>query len=192
MDDFRLIGSDLALLVAARTDPEAFGEFYRRHATAVERWIRAQTPDMATAADLTAETFAQALVSLKRFRGTSDAAARGWLFGIARNLVRRYHRRGRVELATCRKLGIQLDHNPDELALVEAQLDAGAQAGELTDALETLPDTQRQALRLRVIDELDYSQAAVLMGTSEQNARIRVSRALKALSLRLKGVSDDL
>jgi DNA-directed RNA polymerase specialized sigma24 family protein len=88
--------SDHELLVAARTDPEAFGEFYRRHAIGVERWLRAQTPDLATAADLTAETFAQALVSLKRFRGASDEQAVGWLFGIARNLVRRYRRRGRA------------------------------------------------------------------------------------------------
>ena len=143
---------------------------------------------MATAADLTAETFAQALVSLKRFRGDTDEAARAWLFGIARNLVRRHHRRGRVELATCQKLGIRLDHDPDELAQIESHLDAAAHADELVDALGTLPDTHRQALQLRVIDELDYSEAAALMGTSEQNARIRVSRALKALSLRLKGV----
>jgi RNA polymerase sigma factor (sigma-70 family) len=189
MDDSSPTGTDLALLRRARTDPEAFGEFYRRHATSIERWIRARTPDMATAADLTAETFAQALVSLTRFRGTSDDAARAWLYGIARNLVRRYHRRGRVELATCRKLGIQLDHDPDELAQIDAQLDAAAQTEDLADALDALPDTQRQALQLRVIDELNYSQAAALMGTSEQNARIRVSRALKTLSQRLQGVS---
>ena len=72
---------------------------------------------------------------------------------------------------------------------IEAQLDAVAKTGELTDALSTLPDTQRQALQLRVIDELNYSEAAALMGTSEQNARIRVSRALKTLSQRLQGVS---
>jgi RNA polymerase sigma factor (sigma-70 family) len=189
VDDHGLVGNDFALLSAARTDPEAFGAFYRGHAAAVERWIRAQTPDMATAADLTAETFAQALVSLTRFRGTSDEEARAWLYGIARNLVRRYHRRGRVELATCRKLGIQLDHDPDDLARVEAQMDAVANTGELAAALNTLPAAQRQALQLRVIDELNYSEAAALMGTSEQNARIRVSRALKTLSQRLQGVS---
>jgi DNA-directed RNA polymerase specialized sigma24 family protein len=55
MNEFELVDSDIALLRAARTDPDAFGDFYRRHAVAVERWIRAQTPDMATAADLTAE-----------------------------------------------------------------------------------------------------------------------------------------
>ncbi len=36
---------------------------------------------------------------------------------------------------------------------------------------------------------MDYAEAAALMGTTEQNARIRVSRALKALSLRLQGIS---
>lgn len=179
--------SDAQLLIAARRDPRAFGEFYRRHALGVERWLTTQTPDLATAADLTAETFAQALVSINRFRGTNDEQAIAWLFGIARNLVRRFHRRGQAELQMCRRLGIQLSHDPDELARLEAQLDAHAESSDLTDALNTLPDTQRQALRLRIIDELDYRAAATLMGTSEQNARIRVSRALKALSLRLQG-----
>jgi RNA polymerase sigma-70 factor (ECF subfamily) len=110
------------------------------------------------------------------------------VFGIARNLVRRLHRRGRVELEVCRRLGIELVHDEEELARLEAQIDACAQAPDLSDALNTLPDGQRQALQLRVIDELDYHEAAALMGTSEQNARIRVSRALKTLSLRLQGV----
>lgn len=189
MDELRSADSDSELLRAARSDPDAFGVFYRRHAVGVERWIRAQTPGMATAADLTAETFAQALVSLDRFRGASDESARAWLYGIARNLVRRYHRRGRVELRTCQKLGIQLDHDPDELAETESRIDAASQMPELTQALNALPDTQRQALQLRVIEEMDYDQAAALMGTSEHNARIRVSRALKTLSIRL-GVSQ--
>src|ERR1700759_1505210 len=105
---------DCELLRAAREDAEAFGEFYCRHVVLVERWIRRQTPDAATAADLTAETFAQALVGLARFRGTNDEAARAWLFGIARNLLRRYRRRGCVESATVRKLGLGLAHDVDE------------------------------------------------------------------------------
>jgi RNA polymerase sigma-70 factor (ECF subfamily) len=191
MDGRSVKRSDVQLLVAARSDPQAFGEFYRRHAIGIERWLQTQTPDLSTAADLTAETFAQALLSLRRFRGTNDEQAVAWLFGIARNLVRRFHRRGRAELQMCRRLGIQLDHDMDEPARLEAQIDARTDASDLSDALNTLPDAQRQALQLRVIDELDYRDAAALMGTSEQNARIRVSRALKALSLRLQGVADD-
>lgn len=183
--------SDVQLLAAARDDPRAFGEFYRRHALGVERWLRTQTPDLATAADLTAETFAQALVSVPRFRGADDEQAVAWLFGIARNLVRRFHRRGRAELEMCRRLGVELDHDADELARLEARLDAHTDACGLSDALDALPDTQRQALQLRVIDELDYRDAAALMGVSEQSARVRVSRALKALSTRLQGATDE-
>jgi RNA polymerase sigma factor (sigma-70 family) len=106
-----------------------------------------------------------------------DESARGWLYGIARNLVRRYHRRGRVELAMCAKLGIRLELDSDELADLDGQLD------------DSLPDTQREALQLRVVDGLDYREAAAQMGTSEQNVRIRVSRALRALSTRLQGAS---
>jgi RNA polymerase sigma-70 factor (ECF subfamily) len=130
---------DAQLLRAAWTDPEAFGEFYRRHALAIERWIRGQTPDMATAADLTAETFAQALVGLGRFRGRSDESARAWRYGIARNLVRRYHRRGRVEVATCQRLGLQLDHDQSELDALESRLDAVSYEPELTRAIQMLP-----------------------------------------------------
>jgi RNA polymerase sigma factor (sigma-70 family) len=180
---------DPTLLRRAATDPDAFAVFYRRHAVALERWIRAQTPDMATAADLTAETFAQALISAGRFRGNSEEAARGWLYGIARNLIRRYLRHGRVELATCQKLAMQLRFDPDELERIDAQIDAAAQAGELKDALSRLPASQRQALELRVLDDLDYRDVAALMASTEVNARARVSRALKALSLRLGGTA---
>ncbi len=179
--------SDLELLRAARADPEAFGEFYRRHAVGLERWLRSQTPDLATAADLTAETFAQALVGLERFRGDDDGAAHAWVYGIARNLVRRYHRRGRVETATCRRLGIQVDLDPQEIADLEQRMQAMAHASELSDALDRLPSAQREAVQLRVIDELDYPEAAARMGTTEQNARMRVSRALRTLQQRFQG-----
>ena len=32
--------TDAELIKAAQRDPEAFGELYRRHATAVNRWFR--------------------------------------------------------------------------------------------------------------------------------------------------------
>jgi RNA polymerase sigma-70 factor (ECF subfamily) len=181
--------SDGELLWAAKADPRAFSEFYRRHAVAVERWLRSQTPDLATAADLTAETFAQALTSLNRFRGTNDDQAIAWLFAIARNQVRRFYRQGRVELEACRRLGVQLDHDEDELVSLEARLDALAETARLSEAVEALPDVQRQSLRLRVLDELGYDRVADLTGTSKQNARARVSRALRTLSFRFQG--DD-
>jgi GNAT superfamily N-acetyltransferase len=61
------VTTDAQLIKAARTDPEAFGELYGRHATAVHSFLRSRAPDR-VAGELTAETFAQAALSLGRFR----------------------------------------------------------------------------------------------------------------------------
>jgi len=45
-----------------------------------------------------------------------------------------------------------------------------------------LPAEQREALQLRVVDELDYPTVADRLGVSEVAARARVSRALRALA----------
>src|SRR5262245_25578517 len=72
--------TDVELLLCARDDPEAFCAFYRRYARPVYAWLVQRVENAETANELTAETFAQALCSVKRFRGESEGAAVGWLF----------------------------------------------------------------------------------------------------------------
>ena len=50
----------------------------------------------------------------------------------------------------------------------------------------SLPEDQRRAVELRVIDECGYADVAVKLGVSEQTARARVSRGLRALAHRLR------
>jgi hypothetical protein len=49
--------TDEALLLAARTDTDAFTQFYRRHAGTVLGYLVRRTRDPELGADLTAETF---------------------------------------------------------------------------------------------------------------------------------------
>ena len=84
--------TDAELIRQARNDPAAFGMLYRRHAASVHSFLRGRAPDR-VAAELTAETFAQAALSLKRFRDEMDGSGLPWLYGIARNLLRTYHER---------------------------------------------------------------------------------------------------
>ena len=86
-------------------------------------------------------------------------------------------------------MGLEIHTETLALQQVKTRHDAATGGPMLERALDALPDTQREALRLRVVDGLGYREAAARMGTSEQNARIRVSRALKALSTRLQGAS---
>jgi RNA polymerase sigma-70 factor (ECF subfamily) len=106
--------SDEQLLALARREREAFALFYRRHALAVHTWFsRRATQDAGTLDDLTAETFAQALVSLGKFRSRGDGSAAAWLYAIARNQQRQFHRRRRISEKARRELGMEIDGADD-------------------------------------------------------------------------------
>ena len=77
-----------------------------------------------------------------------------------------------------------------EVHEANARVDAERLAPDLSAALATLPPTQRQALQLRVIEELPYRQVARSLDCSEVAARVRVTRAIDSLSRLLKGTSS--
>lgn len=178
---------DTVLLRAARRDPEAFRDFYRLHAEWVYRWLLTRVDTPQEAAELTAETFAQALVSLPRFRGTKPGSGTAWLFGIARNLVRRSYERGQLERRARERLGMPArQYVAPEYEEVEEQADAAVLAAEIAAALDGLTPELREALEFRILHELSYEELARSAGISEPNARLRVSRALRAMRRRLE------
>ncbi len=83
----------------ARREPEAFGCFYDRCHPSILRYFVAQTGSHHLAVELTAETFAQALASLRTY-DPERGSGRAWLVGIAQHQFHRYLRRGEVEPGT--------------------------------------------------------------------------------------------
>jgi RNA polymerase sigma factor (sigma-70 family) len=164
-------------------EPSAFAELYSAHSRPLLAFFTRRTFDVEAARDLTAETFAQAFESRRRFRGSTPEEAAGWLYGIARHQLSRYARKGRVERKAVRRLGIRLPSvsEEDHARIVEL-----AGLAEMRDRVATafsgLPGDQRNALRLRVLDERPYDEVAEALGVSEQAARARVSRALRRLA----------
>jgi RNA polymerase sigma factor (sigma-70 family) len=173
--------SDAELLRTANA--QAFGELYGRHAAAVHEWF-AQRVAWA-APDLTAETFARAWLSRRRFRDDRDGSALPWLLGIGRNVLRESARQDRVETAARARLGLPVELADDEFADVDDRL---SPRPSLRAALEELPPHERRALELRVVDELSYDDVARSLRIRPAAARLRVSRALR----RLSSVKEDL
>jgi RNA polymerase sigma-70 factor (ECF subfamily) len=172
--------SDAELLRRARDDPEALGELYLRYRDELYRWFRSRVPE-SDASELTAELFAQVALSLRRFRDEAHGSAAPWLYGIAKNLVRRYHERGRIETAARRRLRMPLRAYELDLDSIDDRLAAAADPA-LASALESLPAGQRQALELRVLEERPYDEVAQALGCTETAARLRVMRALGKLA----------
>ena len=178
--------TDTELLIASRTEPEAFTELYRRHAEDLLRYFARRTLDPETAAELTAETFAEAFASRATYRdqGVNGVA---WLYGIARHRLGRFFRNGKVDAAARRKLGMpERDLPPEDYERIEDLIDFAPIREALTEALESLSPDQREAMRLRVIDGLGYAEVAERLKCTEQNARQRVSRGLRKIALLLQ------
>jgi DNA-directed RNA polymerase specialized sigma24 family protein len=87
-------------------DPEAFGAFYDRHVRALLGYFARRTRDPEVAADLTAETFASAIVAQRRFK-PGGAPAGACLHAIAARRLVDYRRRGRVERGAQRRLAME-------------------------------------------------------------------------------------
>ena len=178
--------SDTELLLASRAEPVAFVELYRRHAEDVLRYFARRTLDPEAAAELTAETFAEAYASRRNYRDTG-ANGVAWLYGIARHQLGRFFRTGTIDAAARRRIGIAREALPaDDYERIEELVDLAPIREALVEALETLAAEQRDALRLRVIDGLGYSEVAERLGCAEAAARQRVSRGLRRIALVLQ------
>jgi RNA polymerase sigma-70 factor (ECF subfamily) len=172
-------------------DRDSFASFYRAHSRALLLFFTRRTFDAEISLDLTAETFARAFASRQSFRGATAAEAGGWLFTIASRQLNRYYEAGSAERKLTNRLGIATPvASEPELERIEELAGLGALRAALRDSLSALDAGQREALWLRVVDEQPYAAVAATLGITEQAARTRVSRALKAVGAALTANSD--
>jgi len=156
--------------------------FYAEHSEQLLVYLTRRVLEVEVALDLMSETFAVALERRRSYRGASREEEIGWLYAIARSQLSRYWRSGAIERRALKRLGLEAAQLSDpEIECVERLAGIGDLAARVNGALSGLPPEQQEAIRLRVVQELDYAAIAERVGISEQTARARVSRGLRAL-----------
>lgn len=152
---------------------EAWSRLYQEHFDRVFRKLCLHVRDPMLAEDLTQETFANALASLKTLR--RPASFVGWLGGVAINCVRVYWRRERSTDAAMHRL-LQIRDcapGPD----LEQQAMSAAKVRVLYDILDTLPMSLREVFVLKDLEGLSQREIAEQLGITENNAAVRATRA---------------
>jgi RNA polymerase sigma-70 factor, ECF subfamily len=172
-----MLRTDAELLAAAGEDAGAFRELYDRYCERIHRFQLGRTRDREAALDLTAETFAQVWLSRERFRDLADGSAAPWLYAIARHVLVASVRKGRLEEQARTQLGLIRSDAPAEPSSLWVE--------GLDEAFADLPPELRQAIELRIVDDLPYAEVAAAIGTTSGAARVRVHRGLNALRERL-------
>jgi len=166
---------EVALVDAARADPQAFSALYERYLGPVYRYCFVRLGDRAASEDATGETFVKALAALPNYRGGLFAA---WLFRIAHNVVVDAQRR-RQPTAPLESAGEPADHDPTPEDIAVSHDVATA----LRASLARLSDDQRAVIELQLAD---WSQREIAATLGKSPAAVKMLR-LRALG-RLKAL----
>lgn len=175
-----LPADDVRLVEAFRGgDRGAFEALVRRHQGVVWAVAMRVCRDRAAAEDVSQRAFITAMEHLGELKG----AFRPWLLRITANLAKNFRRdHGRL---------VPTETLPDEASResgADEQLDAARVSRALREAVLELPDRQREVVTLRIDGQLPFSEIALTLGITENNAKVTFHTATKRLRERLGGL----
>lgn len=170
--------SDAGLVVAiSRYHQDALAEAYRRHAGAVFGLARRLLADAALAEEIVQEVFLRLWNHPDKFdpgRGSLRSYLLAQCHGRSVDLLRSETSRRRREENDLRRTaegGYDLEREVWDLAL----------ADHVRDALDTLPEGERQAIRLAYLGGHTYREVAAMLGEPEGTVKSRIRSGLKRL-----------
>ncbi len=158
-------------------DREAFGTLYRRRQAGIYRFALQMSGSESLAEDVVQEVF----LTLMRAGATYDPSCgpvAAFLFGIARNHVRRGLAHLRAGAAEESAEPVAADHPESDLA--RSQTIASVRA-----AVLALPVRYREAVVLCELEEMDCREAADVLGCAVGTVKSRLHRARRMLAARL-------
>jgi RNA polymerase sigma-70 factor (ECF subfamily) len=170
----------------------SFEALYERLAERLLVYLARRVRDPDAAAELWAECWAVAFAGWPRCRAREPGKAEAWVFGIARHQLAAYYRSGAIRRRALERLRWTAPSlSADERERIDRLAELDVLSPALERALAALPQARRQAVQLRVVDDLPYDAIAQRLGCSEQTARAHVSRGLRRLERALTPDNDD-
>lgn len=163
-------------------DDHAFTALYRKYGGPVYRFALYMSRDQVLAEEITQDTFLFLLANAKSY-DVSRGSLLSWLLGVARNTSRRVMPKNafvtdaledvnEVEMAQ----EIDLYQEVAEREMVES----------VRRVVQSLPPALREVVILCELQELDYKEAAAVLGCPIGTVRSRLNRARALLALKLK------
>ncbi len=167
---------------AASGSASAFRELLQRHYDRVFRVVYSVVRNQADAEDVTQEIWAAMPSKLRHWRGTAQLTS--WLHRIALNAAKDSLRRSASRART-----VAGYTEVQKLSLGESA-DTQARLSWLQSALETLSDDLRATAALTLGEEMNFAQAAEVLGVAEGTIAWRMSEIRKRLKILASKDSD--
>ena len=174
--------------IALDTSAQSAAELIQREEAHLRRFMRRYIADDSSIDDILQEV---SIKVMKRLGTVREAGAlRGWLFQVTRNACLDYLRKQDRQKAKAPLLddGASIPNaayhgdNPYDRFVSRERIEA------VHAALETLPDSQREVIRLRLEEGLDHAAISERLGISRQAVEVRLCRGRNTLRTKLHDI----
>lgn len=188
--------SNEALMLRFRDgETRAFEILLQRHQRSIHDFILRSvgTYNTAVAEDLTQETFLRVVKQASTYEQRAKFTT--WLFTLARNLCidhsrRMKHRRARSLDQQDDEGHSLLDRTANKDLAVDRRVISSQLQQRLMQAIDSLPDDQREVFLLREHADLGFKEIAEVVGINENTVKSRMRYALDKLRTELKDFQD--
>ncbi len=171
---------------ATQGDRAAFDKLVDLFWPEIYRMVYVRIHSSMDAEDLAQEVFLRAYASLERLR--QPESFRPWLFSIALNLVRDFHRRSKVLRLVNPLRGPDEDQPPEPAdTQAESALDGVLRQEfwrEINKFRNELPGKEREVFTLRFLDQLSIKEIAKVLDRAEGSVKSHLFRAVSKLRRR--------
>ncbi len=152
-----------------------FDKLYEHFFSPIYAFVFRRIRPVETVEDIVSETFLKAYRHLDTFEYKHEGSLSAWLYTIARNEIFQHLRK------TKDKETVALDDiaEPSVGADFVKEFDDRKLHDTVKALLEELPEEERELIRYKYFDELSNIEIAQILGISDNNATVRLHRAMK-------------
>ncbi len=163
---------EIAILAAVtRGELDAFTKLYDMYLERIYRFVYYRLPHKEIAEDITSDVFVSALEKIASYN-PNKASFATWLYTIARNKIIDHARKSKPVEIIEQAFDLSSGDNPAKDASQALDI---AKAKEY---LNTLDQTQRDIVIMRIWDELSHKEIAAVLNMSEAAVKMNYSRTI--------------
>jgi RNA polymerase sigma factor (sigma-70 family) len=163
---------------------ETFSELYRRTHVDVLAFLLRRCSSAEDAADCLAETYL--VIWKKRDQMPSGAEIRPWLFGVARNVMRRNNELRDRTATAASALAAEVERAGSICPAPDA-----AKPDPVMAAIRHLPEVDQEIITMLIWDDLTPREVAAVLGLTPNVVRVRAHRARAKLKAALADPHPD-
>jgi len=176
----REICEEMVLIDESKNDPSKFEPLYNKYFEPIYRFVAQRLDDSSIADDITSQVFYKALLNIQKYKhkGVPFSA---WLYRIASNELNGFfrknsvHRTVNIDSSNVNQLLEEIESDDKEMLFVA-----------LDKAIQGLKEKQLMLLEMRFFEKRSFKEIGLILGITENNAKVRLYRVLDKVKKYMK------